>query len=634
MAKLPIYQQQTTVQIPRADASMAGGQLAQAVAETGSALEDIRVNMQNRDDSIKKTITARDHDRAMQELSISMNTEDLADVNTFQKWKENALSTTEELIANYQGSNRSRAALREQLTNQLYQYEKSMRGAQIKAQHQMIGGMIEETTNKLSIDAGFAPETIGLTFESLDAQIDGFAADGAIPVEMAQQYKNSGRSAIAASAIQQLESRGEIGKAKELMNDPAIGRHLNRDTARQLTIRISAAEGRQAAERQRVENNVSRMRTLLGGTLTPEQEQNIRSMPPKDQRTPLDDIADWSMFNPGKPVPQAIIDKAYGFATSGTGSDWGNSIDGRAYTTLEKLASRYSMGMTTPEEDRQWQIATDILNKPKQTTDVMGKPVTIPGSLPGFVTQANQMRQGAPAPAAGGPAMPPAGAPAMPAAGGQIDNSFIDSQGRLDFNAIPPDAQPVAAPGGRTYESAQAAGGAGLTASMSAMELAPFITGPAAKLIAQPAGAMPGRPFNVDPRYREAQTRMNVIHDRASNALRPEGKIADQYRQELNKITALKGQAWDNEENYYQHVTGLDQNWRKMVKELDKIASGEVVSSSTGAREAADLANDLRFIIREFNVPQVRVYTREQLEKLPPGTPVFIGNSFKPNYRK
>jgi hypothetical protein len=368
------------------------------------------------------------------------------------------------------------------------------------------------------------------------------------------------------------------------------------------------------------------MRTLLGGTLTPEQEQNIRSMPPKDQRTPLDDIADWSMFNPGKPVPQHIIDKAYGFATSGTGSDWGSSIDGRAYSTLEKLADRYSMGMTTPEEDRQWQIATDILNKPKQTSDAMGKPVTIPGSVPSFVTQANEMRQGAPADMR---------TPAVPDAGGaeQIDNSFIDPQGRTDYMAMPADTPQQSAPGGRIYESAQAVG-AGLTSNMSAMELAPFITGPAAKMMAQPIGSMPGRPFDVDPRYREAQSRMDVIHDRASNALRPEGRIADQYRQELKQITNLRGQAWDNEENYYQHVTGLDQTWRKMVKELDKIASGEVVSSATGAREAADLANDLRFIIREFNVPQVRVYTREQLEKLPSGTPVFIGDSFRPNFRK
>lgn len=632
MAKLPIYQQQTMPQAGRADASMFGAATGQAMAQAGSVLQDIGVTMKRREDVIDRTVRARDFDAFARESLTALETQDLARKETIDQYSQGLRAKMDELMAGHAGTAQSKAEFRNQLENQISQYQQGANAAQVKAQHTMLGTMIEQRTNELAIDAGFAPDMIGEIFTQLDADIDQFS--DALPADMVQQYKNSGRSAIAATSIQQLMSNGQVDAAEAVLRNPEIGKYLRPDASRQFTIKIGVEKGKQSERERQIENNVSRMRTLLGGTLTPEQEQIIRTMPPKDQRTPLDDIAEWSMFNPGKPVPQAIIDKAYGFATSGTGSDWGNSIDGRAYTTLEKLASRYSMGMTTPEEDRQWQIATDILNKPKQTTDVMGKPVTIPGSLPGFVTQAAQMRQGAPAPAAGGPAMPPAGAPAMPAAGGQIDNSFIDSQGRLDFMAMPPDAQPAAAPGGRTYESAQAAGGAGLTASMSAMELAPFITGPAAKLIAQPAGAMPGRPFNVDPRYREAQTRMNVIHDRASNALRPEGKIADQYRQELNKITALRGQAWDNEENYYQHVTGLDQNWRKIVKELDKIASGEVVSSSTGAREAADLANDLRFIIREFNVPQVRVYTREQLEKLPPGTPVFIGNSFKPNYRK
>jgi hypothetical protein len=607
------------------------------MAQAGSVLQDIGVTMKRREDVIDRTVRARDFDAFARESLTALETQDLARKDTVDQYSQGLRAKMDELMAGHAGTASSKAEFRNQLENQVSQYEQGARAAQVKAQHTMLGTMIEQRTNELAIDAGFAPDMLGEIFTQLDADIDQFS--DALPAEMVQQYKNSGRSAIAASSIERLMANGQIDAAEAVLKNPEIGKFVNPDASRKFTIKIGAEQGKRAERQQQIEARIARMKIVMPN-MTPEQEQVIRNMPPKSERTPFDDIAEWSMLNPGKPVPQSYIDQAYGFTNSGIGSNWGNSIDGRAYSTLENLATRYSMGMTTPEEDRQWQIATDILGRSKQTTDVMGKPVTIAGSLPSFVTQANQMRRGAPpAVVPPAPAMPPVGAPAMPAApmgggGGQVDNSFIDSQGRLDFNAIPPDAQPAAAPGGRVYESAQASGGAGLTASMSAMELAPFITGPAAKLIAQPAGAIPGRPFDVDPRYREAQTRMNVIHDRASNALRPEGKIADQYRQELNKITSLRGQVFDNEENYYQHVTALDQNWRKMVKELDKIASGEVVSSATGAREAADLANDLRFIIREFNVPQVRVYTREQLEKLPPGTPVFIGNSFKPNYRK
>ena len=629
MAKLPIYQQQTIPQAGRADAGMFGAASGQAMAQAGSALQDIGVAMKRREDVIDRTVRLGDMNKFATESLTTFETKDLVRKETIDKYVQGLRAKSDELIGGHAGTAQSKAEFKAQLENQIAQYEQGANAARSKASHTMLGTMIEQRTNELAVDAGFAPDMLGEIFTQLDADINQFS--DALPADMVQQYKNAGRSAIAASSIEQLIARGQVDAAETVLKNPNVNKFLNPDATRRFTINIGAEQGKRAERQQQIQARIARMKIVMPN-MTPEQEQVIRNMPPKSERTPFDDIAEWSVLNPGKSVPQSYIDQAYGFTNSGVGSNWGNSIDGRAYGTLENLATRYSMGMTTPEEDRQWQIATNILTAPKQSTDVMGKPVTISGSLPSFATQASQMRRGAPA-----AVTPPA--PAMPAApmaggGGEIDNSFIDSQGRLDFMAMPPDAQPAAAPGGRTYESAQASGGAGLTANMSAMELAPFITGPAAKLMAQPVGSMPGRPFNVDPRYREAQTRMNVIHDRASNALRPEGKIADQYRQELNKITALRGQAWDNEENYYQHVTGLDQNWRKMVKELDKIASGEVVSSATGAREAADLANDLRFVIREFNVPQVRVYTREQLEKLPSGTPVFIGNSFRPNFRK
>lgn len=639
MAQFPIYRQQTVAQGPRASAAEFGGQVGQAMTQVGNTLTDIGVNMKRREDTIDRTMKARDFDAFAQEAARGMEPQDFARQETYDTYVQGLRAKSDELLANHRGTSASRAEFKNQLMNQVYQYEKSARETQVKAQQTIIGNIIEERTNQLAVDAGFAPDQMQSIFDELSATIDQFG--DAMPPAVLEQYKNSGRSAIAATSIEQLMARGQIEAAEAVLKDPNVNKFLKPDATRRFTINIGAERGKQAKTQQDVDNRVSRMKAIMPN-MTFDQEMMIRNMPPKSDRTPMDDLADWSMLNPGKAVPQSFIDQAYGFANSGIGSDWGNSIDGKAYSTLQKLADRYAMGMTTPEEDRQWQIATNILKSPKQSTDLMGKPVTIPGSVPNFVNQAQGMRRGAP-PNTVPPV--PMGSAAPAADGGMgmgVDNSVVDSQGRTDFMATPPQpgdanfqggAADAAGAGGRVYESAQMAGGAGLTSSMSAMELAPYITGLSAKG-AQLLGSTPGRPFPVDPRFREAQSRMDVIHDRASNALRPEGKIADQYRQELNKITALRGQAWDNDENYWQHVTGLDQTWRKIVKELDEIASGDKVSSATGAREAADLANSLQFIIREFNVPQVRVYTREQLEKLPPGTPVFIGESFKPNYRK
>jgi hypothetical protein len=207
-----------------------------------------------------------------------------------------------------------------------------------------------------------------------------------------------------------------------------------------------------------------------------------------------------------------------------------------------------------------------------------------------------------------------------------------DGQMRPDYFVQPEEGQAPAGAGQQPrYETVTP----GMkTASMSMFELAPFVTGPIAQAATGIVGRIPGRPVDVKPEFREAQTRMNIIHERATFAIRPEGKIADQYRQELSKITDLKGRIFDNAENYWQHVVGLDAGWRGMLKELDKIASGETLATDTGTREAVDLGNLLRFVIREFNVPQVRVYNRQQLEKLPLDTPVFIGDSYEPNMRK
>jgi hypothetical protein len=646
MARLPIYLSETLPQGGRADAGMFGAASGQAMAQAGSVLQDIGVNMQNRDDSIKKTMSARNHDRSLQELSTSLSTEDMADVNTFQKWKESAIAITEETVANFQGTKSARAALREQLTNQMYQYEKSVRSQQIKAQHEMIGNMIEEKTNELSIAAGFEPRVIGLTFEALDAQIDDLASGGAIPVEMAQQYKNSGRSAIAASAIQQLEARGEIAKARELMNDPSIGKFLNRDTARQLTIRISAAEGRQAAEQRRIESNVTRMRAIMPD-MTPEQEQILRTMPPKNERTPLDDLAEWSMLNPGKPIPRAIIDKAYGFGSTG-----GDSTIERQHKIIQDLSDAYAVGATTAEQDKLFESAVSILGKPRETRDAYGNRVSVPGGVPSYALNAMTARGNNP------PAAPAAAVPSM-GESFQPEQPFMtegpDGQMREDYPAFPPQpgepgyqpempmgegvpgtavgedgamAQAPAAPEQRHVYPSVTPGM--LTENKSMMDLVPLVVGPS-QALAGFTSRIPGFGGIPSGEFQEAKTRMKFVQEQATLAMRPTNKIADQYRRELKEIVDLQNKTWDTPERLWQHISALDSQFRKALAELEPLAQGRVRESNEAQRlEAAEQYRAIRNIVDEFNVPQVRIRTNREHDALPSGTRFFYGDTYEP----
>jgi predicted transcriptional regulator len=433
MSRLPYYEQRTTVDIPRADPSMAGGQLAEAVAGAGAAMEDIRVNMQKRDDSIKKTMSARDHDRSLQELTTSLSTEDMADVNTFQKWKENAIAVTEETIANFQGTKSARAALREQLTNQMYQYEKSVRGQQIKAQHEMIGTMIEETTNQLSIDAGFAPETIGLTFESLDAQIDDLASGGAIPTEMAQQYKNSGRSAIAASAIQQLEARGQFETAEALLKDPSVGRFLKPDTARQLTIRVTAGKAKQQQETAQRQVNVQSWSMAMGidpDQMTPQQRMIAENASTQTMNY-VEKINLATALNGGQPLTLEQRNNILKIDRQG------------ARTQMQELIAdlpAFESGRMDDQERAMFLLRAEKMfpTQYRQDPDT-GQPVAIPGS--GGIAKINEaIGRSATTPRA---SRTPPGAPigGTPAGSGQsdmdVDMSFTDDQGRTDFRARP-----------------------------------------------------------------------------------------------------------------------------------------------------------------------------------------------------
>jgi hypothetical protein len=644
MARLPFYEQQTLPQGGRADAGMFGAASGQAMAQTGSALQDIGVAMKRREDVIDRTVRLGDMNKFATESLSALETQDLVRKETIDTYVQGLRAKKDELIAGHAGTAQSKAEFRAQLENQIAQYEQGANAARSKASNVMLGTMIEQRTNELAVDAGFAPDMLGDIFTQLDADIDQFA--DALPAGLVEQYKNSGRSAIATTAVQRLQSDEQFEAADQLLNDPDVRKFLPPDVSRRFIINNAAGMGKQAAEQRRIENNVTRMRSIMG-ELTPEQEQIIRTMPPKDQRTPLDDLAEWSMFNPGKPIPRAIIDKAYNFGSTG-----GDSTIERQHKIIQDLSDAYAVGATTAEQDRLFESAVSILGKPRETRDAYGNRVSVPGGVPSYALNAMNARGNNP------PAAPAAAVPSM-GDSFQPEQPFMtegpDGQMREDYPAFPPqpgeagyepempmgqDVPSTAAGEGDAMGQAPAAPeqqhvypGARpgmLTENKSMMDLVPLVVGPS-QALAGFTSRIPG--FGGIPRgeFQEAKTRMKDVQEQATLAMRPTNRIADQYRRELKAIVDLQNRTFDTPERLWQHISGLDSQFRKALAQLEPLAQGRVRESNEAQRlEAAEQYRAIRHIVDEFNVPQVRIRTNREHDALPPGTRFFYGDTYEP----
>jgi hypothetical protein len=588
---------------------MAGAQLAEAVAGAGAAMEDIRVNMQKRDDSIKKTMSARDHDRSLQELNTSLSTEDMADVNTFQRWKEGAIAITEETVANFQGTKSARAALREQLTNQMYQYEKAVRGQQIKAQHEMIGTMIEETTNQLSIDAGFAPETIGLTFEALDAQIDDLASGGAIPTEMAQQYKNSGRSAIAASAIQQLEARGQFETAEALLKDPSVGRFLKPDTARQMTIRVTAGKAKQQQETAQRQVNVQSWAMAMGvdaDQMTPQQRMIAENASPATMNL-ADKINLATMLNGGT-LSTAQRNQILGLERQGS------------RTQMQDLMADLPMfesGRMTPEDQAAFLLQAEKLfpTQYRQNPDT-GQFVAVPGS--GGVAKLNEaLGRSATAPRA--PAAPGAPIGGTPAGSDQsdmdVDMSFTDDQGRTDFLARPAEGADMGQED-QVFEGAEQQAFDELMQGGGLWNMADQIAGPKAGV----SRLIGGGPVDVSFGQQEvaAARRTELIQRRLVSALQQNPRYAEGERQDIAKSISIEPNSMTNPNAYRTRLLEIGNYLEQEIAYNSNILKKDPSTTTVQMRQQAMQAIPLmQKVYQALQLPPV-VRTPEEALKMSP----------------
>ena len=127
---------------------------------------------------------------------------------------------------------------------------------------------------------------------------------------------------------------------------------------------------------------------------------------------------------------------------------------------------------------------------------------------------------------------------------------------------------------------------------------------------------------------------MDLGKEQLAQALRPNSKIADTYRQELMKLVDITGKTWDNDEAMWRDLQVVDKEFRLRLNELDKIASGKTAATMEERKDALDISNAIRFSLQRLDVPQVKVNTKEEYDKLAPGTDYMWRDDPKPLTKK
>ncbi len=648
MARLPMYEQQTAFNAPRADASAFGGGTSQAVAQAGGAAFDLGVQMKRREDVIDRVQRLNEFDQYAQEALTAVNdTDDIAKKATVDSLAQGLQQRANEIMGQHAGTAASRAELQAQLNNQVGQYVKSATAAQVKAQQQFIGRAVEQKVNVLSQKAAMAPEMLPFIFESLDQDINTYA--DAMSPEQQAAYKEAGRSAVTVGAIDKLLQSGNHTAAKGLMSNPEVTKYLDRNAARRFNIDIAVEERKGELEVKRREDNVKRFTQLVRRDLTPAERQRVYDLPEKKNMTVADKITEYEIVT-GRPVSQSVVDEFYNVDAGGvSGGIFGNSLQGRALNFVTENAAAYAAGLLSPEKRAQFDAFAAEAYKPvTRANPATGLMETTQPNIPQFVKEAmstrgvQQAAQAAPAPGQR--------VRLTDATGRVVGEATVGANGAWTINGQPgaswssetpaagtsqPTASTTTPSNAQGIPSAPQSGG---DAGRTIWERRGNIAGPVAAG-ASAVSRVPGIGPTVagavmgDEQVRQMEVDRTFVENASRNLIRVlqnNPQFAEGERKALEKELSIGPEIFRSAESYEAKLIGVAQSLTKRKMDAERSLTSGAISLDERKR-AMDNIQAIDNFMRNLGIPPV-VSTEEEVQTLPPGT-VFMDAAGK-EYRK
>ena len=115
MARLPIYEQQTSAKTGRVTPQEMGAGTGQALGQMGSVVADIGLNMKRREDTLDRVRLFGEFDIFAQQSFEALGSEDIANKATVEKYQAALKEKAQELLGAHSGTGDSRAAFQAQL---------------------------------------------------------------------------------------------------------------------------------------------------------------------------------------------------------------------------------------------------------------------------------------------------------------------------------------------------------------------------------------------------------------------------------------------------------------------------------------------------------------------------------------
>ena len=348
MAKLPIYQQQTTQAGPRASGEQFGSMQASAISQAGNTLVEIGQKIQTRNETINRVRTMNQFEQqVMEDFTALRQSEDISNPETIEKFRNTIRERREAALNSFQGRPGVRSEFRSQLENMEGQYVKNAIASQIEAQHKLIAFETEniiKTTSDLVVDS---PESFDEAVQRGVQRFDALAS--AMPQGSYDTSVYSLRQATASAAAQSLMQRGEIDALEQFINRPDVTEFLNTDAKLEARAEISKVRYEREQRRIATDNLIATVESVRG----PVDESTraiLATMPDPSKMTSSQKL--FLAESVMGPMSEAERKKFLGVYIADSQMNKANALN-----IIKQGWQKYAQGAMTPDEKVEYQMA-------------------------------------------------------------------------------------------------------------------------------------------------------------------------------------------------------------------------------------------------------------------------------------
>ena len=624
MPRLNLYAQQTSASGPRASGADFGAAPAQAMGDMGNVVADIGARIQRREELFASDQIMGDIDTwAVTALDDFQKRQDITTQQALPEFQSALRQKRDEALSKFSGSADARAALTRQLDNQMVQYGKSAIGAKIKAGHEQLTRGLNQQFDKSANEVGTAPQILQDSISENVAYVE--SRKPGMTAEMYQQAMVLARSKPIQSAVQAHVANGNWDQAEAIMADPEVAKLLDPSVARPLRIDIAVGRGKQEKEEREIKRNVSQWEFATGTKIDP---SRYADLPDFKSSTAVQKIAQHKLVFGTDPTDEQK-QKYFGLDKQVSESKIQQITDmAMDYNSLDS-AGRMKLGLLIKSEFRDIN-GVDSLGNPTRYSTVpaeLQRFVEPTGGRPGAggITGSVATGQGTDT----GPLLDPRGQMYPPGTKLTMPDGAavtIDSRGHAIADAPADGSAPSSTPSMQDGDVIDLYENAGKIVGLEA-----WIKRNAADL---PLGI--GDSLKISPVYgRAAQASQIIQNDIVRGFVNMGGGkdvIANQYRQELKSIVSIDPKIFGSERELQFKFQNIDAELRKKLKDYQNTAqTGATQDMRTTAAEGVSVINN---ILARLNVPQKRVNTREEVQKLAPGTKFLYRDDPTPQVRK